>query len=254
MLLTLPQETLNAIVAHLHGEERALQSLSLVGRRLTEECRSHLFSSIHIDSTVKLRRWCDAIPPGKDGLSRYVRFLDLRGGELCTFISLRAHLLHLRSFSQVEHLRIRPMYLTRFAGQELACCFGHFSTVRSICMRVIGSRWAILNLLALFPLLETTVITSPRLLGRGSNLDFPNLVCRGDLVFRVCKFDDEENILSCVTRPTTCYRRLGFGLVMVHNFAPLEHFFETCGGSLESVQFINLLIRELHQSPLTAAY
>lgn len=246
MLLTLPQETLNNIIAHLHREERTLQSLSLVDRRLTEECRSHLFSSIRIDSVTKLWRWCNAISPGKDGLSRYVRFLDMQGYSPAT---LQIHLSHLRSFSRVEHLGILPLDLTEFTGQELAHCFGHFSTVRSICTQITGGRWHILNFLALFPLLETTVVASPIVWTSGSDLEFPDLVCRGDLVLKVCRVDDEDNLLSCVTRPTTRYRRLGLGFVVVYNFAPLERFFETCGGSLESIQFISLLIREFHMSP-----
>ena len=77
MLLTLPQETLNKIVVHLRDEERALQSLSLVDKRLTEECRRYLFWSINIDSEKKLQCWHDAIPPGKDGLSRYAHLLGI---------------------------------------------------------------------------------------------------------------------------------------------------------------------------------
>ena len=246
MLFTLPQETLNDIVAHLHGEECALQSLSLVHRRLTEECRTHLFSSIHIDSPMKLRRWCDAISPGKDGLSRYVRFLDIEMGFSCTPTFLRAHLVHLRSFSQVEHLGIHPFDLTKFPDQELAHYFGHFSTVRSICVRMTGGREAFFDFLSLFPLLETTIMGSPDIWGKGNDLDFPNLVYRGDLVLKASKIGgvDGDNIFSYVTRPTTHYRKLGLGLVTVHNFAPLERFFQTCGGPLESVQFISLLIRE----------
>ena len=247
MLLTLPQETLNDIVAHLRGEERALQSLSLVHRRLTEECRSHLFSSVHIDSLIKLWRWCDTISPEKDGLSRYTRFLDLNLGKLlCTPASLEPHLVHLRAFSQVEHLGIRPFHLRRFPGQQLARYFGHFSAVRSVCIKMSGDPRNILDFLSLFPLLETTVIKSPFIQEREDNLDLPDHVCHGDLVLKVCKVDDraELNILSCFTRPTTRYRKLGLGLVMVHNFAPLEQFLQTCGGSLESVQFISLLIRE----------
>lgn len=254
MFPTLPQETLNDIVAHLRGEERALQSLSLVDRRLTEECRRHLFSSIHIDSTIKLRRWCSAISPGKDGLSRYVRFLDMKGEALCTPTFLQAHLVHLRSFSQLEHLGIRPFRLPEFTGQELARYFGHFSTVRSICAQITGSPRATLHFLNLFPHLKTTIITSPVIWGVQGDLDFPNHVCRGDLILKVCKIGGESDFLSCVTLPTTCYRKLGFGLVKVHNFAPLERFFNTCGGSLQSVQFINLLVREFQGFSSVASY
>ena len=54
MLLTLPQETLNEIVAHLRDEGRAPQSLPLVDKRLTEEFCRYLFWSIDIDSGKKL--------------------------------------------------------------------------------------------------------------------------------------------------------------------------------------------------------
>ena len=253
MFLTLPQETLNEVVAHLRGEEHALQALSLVDRRLTEECRRHLFTSICFDSEAKLVRWCHAISPGKDGLSRYVRVLHVEGSSLCTPTFLRDHLANLQSFAQVEHLRITPLNLSRFTGQELKYFFGHFETVRSVCVRPSGSHQSLLDFLALFPLLETTVIVSPHIRGKSNGVHLPNLVCRGELVLKVCRidcdFDEGWRSLSCLTRPGTCYRKLALGLVTVLNFAPLERFFETCGSSLESVQFINLIICEYRVSP-----
>ena len=250
MLLVLPQETLNGIIAHLRKEERALQSLSLVHRRLTEECRSYIFSSIHIDSTKKLHRWRDTIYPGKHGTSRYVRRLDISGEYLSTPDCLLVHLVHLRSLPQLEHLGIRPLDLTKFSGQELARCFGNFPTVHSIHVEISGSRRSILNFLALFPLLRTAVISSQDIWGKDPSMDFPSLVCRGDLVLKACRIDSEDNFLSCVTRPTTCYRKFGIDLVVVRDFSPLEQLFETCGSSLESVHFINLLVRECFRYPL----
>ena len=250
MLLTLPQETLNDIVAHLHREERALQSLSLVHRRLTEECRRYIFSSIRIDSTEKLHRWSDTIYLGKHGMSRYVRLLDISGEFLSTPDCLLVHLVHLRSFTQLEHLGIRRLDLTKFSGQELARCFGHFPTVHSINVEISGSRQSIHNFLALFPLLRTTVISSRDIGGEDPSTDFPGFVCRGDLVLKACTIDSKANFLSCVTRPTTCYRRFGIDLVTVYDFSPLEQFFETCGSSLESVQFTNFTICECFRHPL----
>ena len=248
MLLTLPQEILNDVVAYLRGEERALQSLSLVDRRLTEECRSHLFSSIRIDSADKLQRWCDAISPGKHGPSRYVRFLDISGDPpLCTPDCLLVHLVHLRSFSKLESLRIRPLHLIKFPNQYLARCFGHFPTVRSIHAEITGSPWSIFNFLALFPLLETTVISSQGVWRKDPDSDFPNLACRGDLVLT---YGGIDNFLSSVTRPTTCYRRFRIGMGIVDDFSALKLFFDTCSGSLESVKFINTFFRECFRCPL----
>ena len=129
MLLTPPQETLNEIVAHLRDEERALQSLSLVDKRLTEECRRYLFWSIKIDSERKLQRWHDAIPPGKDGLSRYVRLLGIdlslvRWRSL--WPNLQDDLAYLCSFPEVEHLSIRKLEFDWFSSQDLRRCFSHF--------------------------------------------------------------------------------------------------------------------------------
>ena len=244
MLLTLPQETLNEVVAHLRGEERALQSLSLVDRRLTGECRRYIFSSVRIDSATKLTRWSDAISPGKDGLSRYVRLLYMEGGSFCATAFLRDHLVTLRSFTQIEHLGIRPLDLgSRFTNKEVVRYFGHFQITRSVYIQPIGSYHSLLEFLTLFPLLETTVITSPHIWSSSTSL--PNVVCRGDLVLRACKITVvPDDILSCFTRSTACYRRLGLEFAMVYNFAPFERFFETCGGSLESVQFINCLFRK----------
>lgn len=231
-LLTLPQETLNEVIAHLRGEKRALQSFSLVDRRLTEECRRYLFSSIRIDNATKLTRWSDAISPGKDGLSRYVRLLYMEGGSLCAPTFLRDHLVTLRSFTQIEHLRICPFEFNRFMHKEVVRYFGHFSTTRSVYIQPIGNYQSLLEFLTLFPLLETTVITSPRIWPWSPSASLPTVVCRGNLVIRVCKIAVPDNILSCFQRSTTCYRRLGFEFVMVLNFAPFERFFETCGSSL----------------------
>lgn len=82
MLLSLPQETVNEIIAYLRSDERALQSLSVVAKRLTDECRCHLFASVHIYSRAKLIRWCEAISPGEDGLSRYVRTLNFDTSDI----------------------------------------------------------------------------------------------------------------------------------------------------------------------------
>ena len=65
MLLTLPQETVTEVIAHLRGEERTLQSLSTVTKRFTDDCRRYLFASVYIDSETELTRWCNAIPPGE---------------------------------------------------------------------------------------------------------------------------------------------------------------------------------------------
>ncbi|KAF9778967.1 hypothetical protein BJ322DRAFT_1173063 [Thelephora terrestris] len=244
MLLTLPQETLYEIIAHLRGEERALQSLALVDRRLTEECRRLLFSSIHVDSTTKFVRLTLAISPEGDGLSRYVRLLSLEGEELCSLAFLRNHLFTLRSFTQLEHLKIRPLELTWFenGANEMAHYLGHFPNVRSVHIQPIGSHHqTLLDFLALFPLLETTVITSPYIWPGA--LRIPNFVCRGNLVLRACKVGDVNEIFPFFTRPTTTrYRSVGFEYVSVFDFSPFEHFFGTCGSSLESIHFINCLI------------
>lgn len=220
-----------------------MQSLSIAAKRFTEECRRHLFASIHIDCGTKLARWCDAIPPGEDGLSRYVRLLDVdtrSSGLLYIPSLLHDHLVHLRSFTQVEHLKICPLDLHKFSNQDLVDCFGHFSsTVRSIYIQLMGDYQPILHLLAMFPLLESTIIISPFLpWGMYGDVNLPNLVCRGDLILKACRVDNGKSIFPYLTRPTTRYRRLGLGLVRMANPGPLERFLETCAGSLESVQFI----------------
>jgi len=242
MFPTLPQETFNEIIAHLRGEGRTLQSLSTVAKRFTDECRRHLFASVYIDSGTKFTRWCNAIPPGEDGLSRYVHVLNLGmwpDDSLRRPMILREHLVHLRSFTQVEHLKIRPLDLHEFSNQDLVEYFGHFSsTVRSISIRPKGNNSSILNFLALFPLLETTILTSALAWGTPDDTVPANPVCRGDLVLEVCKIDTRDDILDSLIRPTTCYRRLGLGLVEVDNPAPLERFLEACAASLESIQLV----------------
>ena len=199
-------------------------------------------------------RWYHTISLGKDGLSKYVRLL-LMMGEPSTPTFLRDHLANLRSFTQVEHLGFSQLDLGEFTDQELTCFFGHFSTVRSIWIRPSGSPQSLLDFLALFPLLETTVISSPRIRGKldDSRLHLPNLVCRGGLVLKSCTIDDDRgednSSLSCLTRPTMCYRKLALGLVAVFDLPRLERFFETCGGSLESVQFSDSIVCEYRVSP-----
>jgi len=247
MLLTLPQETVNEVIAHLHPDERTLQSLSVVAKRLTEECRRYLFASIHIDSETKIDNWCRAILPGEDGLSRYVRLLDfdmLSDGLWCLSALLHKHPAHLYSFTQVEQLKICPLDPRKHQGNLLES-LGHLpSTVRSIYIRPAGDDLATLNFLALFPHLETTVIISPLIYRDPRVVDVPNLLHRGDLILKVCGVDTGTNALSWLTRPTTCYRRVGLGLVKVDNPAPLERFFEACSNSLESVQFISCFFGE----------
>ena len=248
MLLTLPQETLNKIVVHLRDEERVLQSLSLVDKRLTEECRRYLFWSIKIDSEMKLQRWHDAIPPGKDGLSRYVHLLaiDLWLGRWRSFWpNLHDDLVGLCSFTEVEHLSIRRLKFDLFSSQDLRRCFGHFSTIRSISIQPSGYLQDIPDFLALFPLLETTAITSPDFTPVWPSVDlhFTNLVCGGDLVLKLARIDSDARHFPCVLSsltwpPTTRYRRLGMGLTTVMDWSPLELFLRACGSSLEVIQII----------------
>ena len=249
MLLTLPQETLNEIVALLRDEERALQSLSLVDRMLTDECRRYLFRSINIDSEEKLQRWNDAIPPGKDGLSRYVRILDIQAlGLPSKRLNLQDNLTCLCSFTEVEHLKIRELELYLFSIQDLERYFGHFPAVRSISIwKISGYTQDIPNFLPLFPRLETTVITSPDIGIKIGSVDvhFTNFVYRGDFILKLAKIDAGfryerfgTNLLSCLTSSTMRYRRLGFALVTVDYFSPLELFLRACGDSVEVIQFV----------------
>lgn len=237
MLLSLPQETVNEIIAYLRSDERALQSLSVVAKRLTDECRCHLFASVHIYSRAKLIRWCEAISPGEDGLSRYVRTLNFDTSQTSSGLWWLTGQ-YLRSFTQVEQLKIRPLDFHE-REKDLADHLSHFSpTVRSICIQPRGQYSAVLNFLALFPRLEITFLISPAVYEYRGVVDLPNLVCRGDLILKLCRIGSTGDILSCLTRPMTCYRSLGMGLVKVEASAPLERFFETCGGSLESIQLI----------------
>lgn len=252
MLLALPQETVNEIIARLRSEKRALQSLSVVAKRLTDECRRYLFASVHIDSGARLARWCDTIAPREDGLSRHVRLLDLdtwTDGSWCTPTLLRELGVHLRSFTRVEQLKICPLDLRTQGTKDLMDSLDRLtSTVRSVYIRPRGDFLDILNFLALFPHLETTLITSPLIYEDQEVTAIPNLVCRGDLILKVCRIGNDMNILSYLTRPTARYRRLGLGLVKVDNPAPMQRFFETCGGSLESIRFISCFFGE-HQTP-----
>ena len=258
MLLTLPQETVNEVIAHLHSDERALQYLSVVAKRLTEECRRYLFASIHIASGADIFRWCHTIPPGDDGLSRYVRLLDFdtpSDGFWCLSTLLRQHPAHLYSFTQVEQLKICPLDLRRHTEKDLLDSLGHLpSTVRSIYIRPAGDYSSTLDFLALFPHLEATHIASPLIYQDPEVVGLPDLVRRGDLILKDCRIDTGANIFSCLTRPTSCYRRVVLGLVKMENPAPLERFFEACSGSLQSIQFISCVFGERQAQPLVASY
>ena len=263
MLLTLPQETLNDIVAHLRDEERALQSLSLVDRRLTEECRRYLFWSIKIDSEEKLLRWYGAIPPGKDGLSRYVRLLDIDLSRRWPSVQYNQQdtLARICSFTEVEHLRIHGFKFYLFSNRDLKRCFGHFSTVRSISIQPLsGYPQRIPYFLELFPLLQTTVITSPQVRADPGSVGahFTDFACRGDLVLKIASIDNDVdhggNIFSSLAWPTTCYRRFRMGLVFVGDFSPLELFLCACGGSLEVIQIISCIFCEYQEYLLLSLY
>lgn len=80
---------------------------------------------------------------------------------MCRPDFLQVHLVNLRAFTHVEHLRIGLLDLTEFEAQRLAHFFGHFSTIRSIYVKPAGSQVSFINFLKLFPLLETTVVASP---------------------------------------------------------------------------------------------
>lgn len=248
MFPSLPQKTLNKIISYLSEDD--LRSLSLVETRLTDECQGYLFSSpVRIDGKKKFVHWCDATSRRKDTLLRHVRVLHLRG-PLCTPGFLQDHLANFRAFTHVKHLRIEPLDLTEFEAQGLAQFFGHFSTIRSIYVQPAGSQVSFINFLKLFPLLETIVVASPSISKEQQNEELPTFVYRGNLVLRNSMMsgskhlDDTENILLCFAQPTAHPRKLVLESVTVHGFFPLERFLKTCGGSLESLQFINCTASE----------
>ena len=257
MLLTLPQETLNEIIGHLRSEERTLRSLSLVDRRLTEECRCYLFWSVRIDSEEKLHRWCDTISPGQDGLSRHVRLLDIGAspwGSLCTPSVLRDHMDHLRSFTKLGHLSIRTFNPSSFSSQDLKYCFGNFSTIRSIAIWPKGDWRAILDFLTLFPLLETTTIAQPHIWGNPEGVDPPDFVRRGELILHAGWINGYDKLFSYLSRPTTRYWRLRLTRTTVEDCSALKEYFETCGGSLETLQLINCTFCECQLPLLVSSY
>ena len=165
--MRLPQELVEHIIDCLSGDHKTLKTCSLVATTWLARSRHHLFNSISLNNE-KATKWCSAIRPGTEGISRLVRTLALRqapGHRWLGTAFLDTIPDHFSSFRHVENLSVSWLVLGDFNPESLGRHFVHYGpSLRSLRLSYLSADYSSLMVfLQLFPYLEDLLIHTPDL-------------------------------------------------------------------------------------------
>lgn len=154
-----PQEVVDDIIDHFQDDlsPKSLQTCSLVARSWVPRSRRSLFRDVSFPGKNRFESWCDAIPPGPDGIASYTRVLRLSDPweKLMDPTFLQKNLAHFTSFRSLQSLVFFFVDLTAFDRNSITSCFRHFETVQSLVFCNVASPITnILLLTYLFPNLK----------------------------------------------------------------------------------------------------
>ena len=171
--MNIPQELIDKIIDGIWDSDDSpshsvTKAASLISRAWVERSQHNLFRDIQFsfydDHFV---RWCDAISPGPDGVSRHVRSLTIRArgpdGWWIDGASLERSLPYFDSFRNVRVLRVHNWDIEPFPPEVLTRCFipfagcvrnlqwdPHVHTTREAWTRIVGL-FPLVDYLLLFP-------------------------------------------------------------------------------------------------------
>lgn len=151
MSCVFPQEVVDDIIDYFQHDPspKDLQSCSLVARSWVPRSRRSLFRDISFAGGNRFERWCNAIPPGPEGIASYTRILRLSDpwGKLMDPTLLQKNLAHFTSFRSLQSLAFFLVDLSAFDRDSITTCFRHFETVQSLVFCNVASQ--ITNILLL---------------------------------------------------------------------------------------------------------
>ena len=135
--MNIPQELIDKIIDGVwHSDDSPTHSTtraaSLISRSWVERSQHHLFHDIEFSFFGPyFARWCDAVSPDPDGVSRHVRSLTIQArdedGWWIGQETLERNLHFFDSFRNVQILRVRDWDVDPFPPEMLTRCFTSFA-------------------------------------------------------------------------------------------------------------------------------
>ena len=222
--MNIPQELIDKIIDRVWDVDdspshAATKAASLISRAWVDRSQHHLFRDIQFSPLGPLPvRWCDAVSPGPNGVSRHVRSLTIRAevnGWWMGEESLEYGLPFFNSFRNIQVLRVYYWDIEHFPPEILTRCFTSFAgSVRVLQWdphpQISRESWT--HIVGLFPLVDCLLLY-PNLFPTGLLSDTPpgptrkKLVLSGDRVpqYFVWGADNlrfQELYIRCGTRTT----------------------------------------------------
>jgi hypothetical protein len=165
----LPQELTDKIIDSVweiddSPSHTATRTASLVSKSWVDRSQHYLFRTVEFSGgDDKLRRWCNAVVPGPNGVSRHVHSLTIvgRGGLPISEDFLELASPYLESFSNVQVLRVLGWNVEQFSPEILARSFASFAEGVRIfqwCPRLGTTRGELSCLVRIFPLIDYFLI------------------------------------------------------------------------------------------------
>ena len=153
MSLFLPQEILDHIVDHLHGEPATLRAICLVSKSWIPRTRIHLFHSVEFRlSGPTLESWMQTFPDTSNSPARYTRRLHLSNIKAAIDKSLDV-LPQIHSFNHIMELTvgIDIHHFTQLRGLSPNLKYLHI-------FHCVAQLLDVLDFICSFPLLEDLVL------------------------------------------------------------------------------------------------
>ena len=169
--MNIPQELIDKIIDRIWDIDASpshttAKAASLISRSWVERSQHHLFHSVKFCVFgPHFSRWCDAVSPGPNGVSRHVRSLAIEGraanGWWIGEDSLERGLPFFDSFRNVQVLRIHHWNVDQFPPEMLTRCFTPFARgVRLLQWDPYTqmSRESWVHVVGLFPLIDCLLL------------------------------------------------------------------------------------------------
>ena len=169
--MNIPQELIDKIIDKIWDADdfpshATTKAASLVSRAWVDRSQHYLFHNIRF-STFRhpFRRWCDAVSPGPNGVSRHVRSLTIQArdedGRWIGQEALERDLHFFDSFQNVQVLRVHNWNVEPFPQEVLTRCFTSFAgSVRILQWDPYGymPRESWIHIIRLFPLVDCLLL------------------------------------------------------------------------------------------------
>jgi len=135
--MDIPQELIDETIDRIWDADDSpshttTKAATLISRVWVERSQRYLFHDIRFSTfRPRFRRWCDAMSPGPNGVSRHVRSLTIQVGDADGWWGDQGTLEHdlpfFNSFQKVQVLRVHNWNVEPFPPEVLTRCFTSFA-------------------------------------------------------------------------------------------------------------------------------